>query len=73
MIKYVIFVKEDEKSFHQFESYYEFSKNKNIGDVLYVRHNGEIHSLTVERVDTHDIKENEHTIRLYCRHNKFFS
>lgn len=73
MIKYIIYVKGEEKPFHQFESSYSFEKNKNIEDVFYVKKEGKLHSLTIENINTHDIKEDEHIIRIDCRFNKLFS
>lgn len=73
MIKYLIYVNSEEKPFHTFESSYEFVKNKNVGNVIFVKKEGTIHSLTISNIDTHVINEEGHFVRIDCKFNKLFS
>jgi len=73
VLKYLIYVNGEEKPFHTFESIYEFLRNKNLGNVLFVKKDGKIHSLTITQINTHIISEGEHFIRLDCKFNKLFS
>jgi len=72
IMKYSIFVEGETGKFQEFDSEYEFSTEKNSGHLMHVKKEDKLYSLKIKQVVMHEIRNNEHNIRIDCEFHKFF-